>query len=120
MILTLLATFMCVLLTTDAFDKRKYTETTCDISCSHGGCGYKGCRDKVECPGGGCIFEKCNRPSCKGGLCIFIDCNNAICEGGACDFVEPRETLLPGYCPGDGCTLDGTPHPKMDDNFLSA
>ena len=112
---------ICFSISILAFDDNKYTITTCGKLCTSGGCAYRDCKEgEALCPGGGCKFDSCISPSCEGGLCVFEDCINATCEGGACNFIEPRETLKPGYCPGDGCSLDGLPHPKMDDNFLSA
>ena len=98
-------------------------EVSCDTVCSSGACKFVDCNDDeivAKCPGGGCHFERCSKPSCEGGNCVFIDCTMAVCDGGACNFIEPKESLRSGYCPGDSCTLDGIPHPNMaSGDFLS-
>mmetsp|Transcript_23978 Transcript_23978/g.24567 ORF Transcript_23978/g.24567 Transcript_23978/m.24567 type:complete len:121 (-) Transcript_23978:32-394(-) len=94
----------------------EHIETLCDISCDGGACLYNNC-DYPSCNGGACKFINCYKPTCQGGGCIFEECIGAECGGGSCDFINPKETLKTGYCAGDGCTLNGEPHPHLQNHL---
>lgn len=65
--------------------------------------------------GGGCHFIACINPTCDGGVCLFENSKNATCKGGGCNFVNPSDVLEDGYCNGEGCLLNGHPHPNFKD-----
>ena len=48
-----------------------------------------------------------------------MESEGAICEGGGCDYRNPKETLREGYCPGEGCLLNGRPHPTFKEKFVT-
>jgi hypothetical protein len=45
---------------------------------------------------------------------VFNQCIKATCGGGSCKFIDPSETLKPGYCSGQSCSIDDKPHPSLE------
>jgi hypothetical protein len=94
------------------------TLTPCEIACDGGACRYENCDEAPNCSGGNCLYYRSKGASCTGGACIFDECYSATCDGGSCTFYNPPETLKDGYCNGESCDINGTPHPVFKE-YLS-
>ncbi|KAG9416696.1 hypothetical protein AC1031_001076 [Aphanomyces cochlioides] len=101
-------------------EERLLAPTNCSVlDCKHGGCLYRGCKERIECSGGHCEFIDCADPHCQGGVCTFIESASGTCNGGLCKYIKPTRSLKEDYCLGGLCTVDGKEHPTSFSTSLS-
>ena len=93
----------------------------CIVTCRTGLCLFEGCNNGPQCPGGSCLFKQCKNADCSGGACTFEQCSGqqTKCDGGGCKFYDHQDTLVKGYCTGEGCTYNNRPHPTFLGGWLS-